>query len=142
MFIVAGPQGPFANFPPVIESEINFIMSCIEYAEGNIAAAQVETPNGVTNGMVNGALKTTNGCYVTKGKPKIMEVSDEAETAWIGLCNRLVEGSLFTSTASWIFGQNIPGREPSTNFYFGGLKSYLDWVKSQTSNGFPGFLRG
>ncbi|PLN84627.1 FAD/NAD(P)-binding domain-containing protein [Aspergillus taichungensis] len=111
MFIVAGPQGPFANFPPVIESEINFIMSCIEYAEYNVDAG-----------------------------PKIMEVSSEAETEWIDLCNRLVEGSLFTSTASWIFGQNIPGRKPSTNFYFGGLKGYLDWVKDQIGNGFPAFL--
>ncbi|PKY02462.1 FAD/NAD(P)-binding domain-containing protein [Aspergillus campestris IBT 28561] len=111
MFIVAGPQGPFANFPPVIESEINFIMACIEYAERT----------------------TTAG-------PRIMEVSNKAETEWIDLCNRLVEGSLFTSTASWIFGQNIPGRKPSTNFYFGGLKSYLDWVKDQISNGFPAFI--
>ncbi|KOS40474.1 hypothetical protein ACN38_g8658 [Penicillium nordicum] len=164
MFIVAGPQGPFANFPPVIESEINFIMSCIEYAEENIVAAQVEKPNGTTNatahgttngtvngtvngttngatnGTANGALKTTNQSYTRKGKSRVMEVSDEAEAAWIDLCNRLVEGSLFTSTASWIFGQNIPGRKPNTNFYFGGLKSYLDWVKSQSSNGFPGFL--
>ncbi|KAF3024623.1 hypothetical protein E8E15_009111 [Penicillium rubens] len=155
MFIVAGPQGPFANFPPVIESEINFIMSCIEYAEENIVAAQVDEPNraangtsngaangtssGTSNATANGALKT-NESYARKGKPTIMEVSDKAETEWIDLCNRLIEGSLFTTTASWIFGQNIPGRKPSTNFYFGGLKSYLDWVKFQTSNGFPGFL--
>jgi hypothetical protein len=152
MFIVAGPQGPFANFPPVIESEINFIMSCIGYAEENIAAAQVEKPNGAANGAVNdacngttnGASKTTNGSCVIcvrKEPPTIMEVSEESETAWIDLCNRLVEGSLFTTTASWIFGQNIPGRKPTVNFYFGGLKSYLDWVKAQTSNGFPDFLR-
>lgn len=33
MFLVAGPQGPFANYPPVVESETDFIMRCIEYAE-------------------------------------------------------------------------------------------------------------
>jgi hypothetical protein len=64
MFIVAGPQGPFANFPPVIESEINFIMSCIEYAEENIAAAQVEEPKGLANGTANG---TANGNGIANG---------------------------------------------------------------------------
>lgn len=35
MFLVAGPQGPFANFPPVIESEIEFITECIVHAHKN-----------------------------------------------------------------------------------------------------------
>ncbi|KAJ5362119.1 hypothetical protein N7541_002963 [Penicillium brevicompactum] len=33
MFLVGGPQGPFANFPPVIESEIDFVTSCIIEAQ-------------------------------------------------------------------------------------------------------------
>jgi hypothetical protein len=53
----------------------------------------------------------------------IMELSDEAETAWIDLCNRLIEGSLFTTTASWIFGQNIPGRKPSRTSILGALRA-------------------
>ncbi|RMJ26580.1 Flavin-binding monooxygenase-like protein [Aspergillus sp. HF37] len=145
MFIVAGPQGPFANFPPVIESEINFIMSCIDYAEGNISettngrtnCAANGVPIGVTNEATNGA---TNGSRSLK-KPTIMEVSEEAERQWIETCDRLVEGSLFTTTASWIFGQNIPGRKSSTKFYFGGLRGYLDWVKEQITNGFSDFHR-
>ncbi|RJE16482.1 Flavin-binding monooxygenase [Aspergillus sclerotialis] len=70
-----------------------------------------------------------------------MEVSEEAERQWIETCDRLVEGSLFTTTASWIFGQNIPGRKSSTKFYFGGLRGYLDWVKEQITNGFSDFHR-
>lgn len=128
MFIVAGPQGPFANFPPVIESEINFIMSCIEYAEKGLAPEPLA--NGFSSSQRNG--------YPPK-KPMIMEVSEQAEGEWIDLCNELVEGSLFKTTASWIFGVNIPGRKASTNFYFGGLKNYLEWVKTQIADGFPGF---
>ncbi|CAI7564699.1 unnamed protein product [Penicillium bialowiezense] len=123
MFIVAGPQGPFANFPPVIESETNFIMSIIQHAEC------IDAPN-------KGAC--ANGCNTPK-KPRIMEVSQEAEMGWIEHCDKLVEGSLFATTASWIFGVNIPGRKASTNFYFGGLNRYLDWAKAQIADGLPGF---
>ena len=51
MFLVAGPQGPFANFPPVIESEINFIMACIDYVEGHkttVANSCASQTNGLS----------------------------------------------------------------------------------------------
>lgn len=32
MFLVSGPQGAFANFPVVIESEIDFITACVRHA--------------------------------------------------------------------------------------------------------------
>ncbi|KAF9891226.1 hypothetical protein FE257_004790 [Aspergillus nanangensis] len=139
MFVVAGPQGPFANFPPVIESQINFIMQCIQYAEKDATTGS----NGVaTNGTATNGYSTihTNG-HTLCNQPGVMEVLEEAEKGWLDLCDRLVEGSLFSTTASWIFGRNIPGRKPTTNFYFGGLKNYLDWVKTQVSDGFPGFVR-
>ncbi|VUC30514.1 unnamed protein product [Clonostachys rosea] len=126
MFIVAGPQGAFANFPPVIESEVRFITKCIEYAEGETHH------NQQTNGNVNGYHKSNRG---------IVEVKPEAEQGWSDLCDDLVGGSVFTTTKSWIFGQNIEGRKANTNFFFGGLKAYLDWVQKETSTGFPGFTR-
>lgn len=127
MFLISGPQGPFANFPPVIESETNFAMSCIEYAEKNIAAVR-------KNGVVANGSSSKN--------PTIMEVSREAEREWIDLCDRLVEGSLFKKTATWIFGTNVAGRKASTNFYFGGLNKYLAWVGDVVGNNFAGFRRG
>lgn len=112
MFMISGPRGPFANFPPIIELETNFIMSCIEYAERN---------TGVT------------------GRSAIIEALPEAEHEWGELCEKLVEGSLFKKTHSWIFGVNVPGRKATTNFYFGGLKGYSDWVRSTIADGFRGF---
>lgn len=106
MYIISGPQGPFANFPPVIESETNFIVSCIEQSEA---------------------------------RRSVLEVKPEAEREWVDLCDQLVEGSLFKTTASWIFGANVAGRKASTNFFFGGLKGYLDWVKKTIRDGFAGF---
>lgn len=139
MFIIAGPQGPFANFPPVIESEINFAMACIQHAEEKVAS-KTKSLNGVNGSVRNGHVgngTVVNG--VTKHKSLAMEVSESAEAGWGDLCNSLIKGSLFTRSASWIFSQNIPGRKPSTNFYFGGLRAYLEWVEKEISEGFPGF---
>ncbi|KAH7145507.1 cycloalkanone monooxygenase, partial [Dactylonectria estremocensis] len=108
MFIVSGPQGAFANFPVVIESEIDFIAECIMHAEKN------------------------RGDHV-------MEVSAKAEQQWSDLCDQLVEGSLFKTTASWIFGSNVEGRQSSTKFYFGGLNRYREWAQKEIAAGFPGF---
>ena len=108
MFLVSGPQGAFANFPVVIESEIEFLTACIQHAEGSRA-------------------------------DHVMEATDEAEKGWNNLCDKLVEGSLFKTTASWIFGANVIGRKASTKFYFGGLNKYREWAQTEITNGFPGF---
>jgi cyclohexanone monooxygenase len=116
MFLVAGPQAPFANFPPVIESEINFIMSCIDHAE-----------RATVRGGDSQLRRTT------------IEVTREAENEWSAECDRLVEGTLFKKTASWLFGANVPGRRTTTNFYFGGLSTYLKWVEGVVADDFCGF---
>jgi cation diffusion facilitator CzcD-associated flavoprotein CzcO len=127
MFIVAGPQGPFANFVPVIESEINFIMSAIEFAErGNSVK---DTPVG-SESLDPSAKGTT-----------VMEVSQQAEDDWLDLCDRLAEGSLFKETSSWIFGANIPGRKSTTRFYFGGLSQYLESADREIEGGFLSFQK-
>lgn len=108
MFLVSGPQGAFANFPVVIESEVDFITACVKH------------------GLEN-------------RKDKVMEVSAAAESAWNDWCDKLVEGSLFRTTASWIFGANVTGRKSSTKFFFGGLKSYRQWACDEVKMGFPSF---
>ena len=72
-------------------------------------------------------------------KPPLVEVTREAESEWSATCDRLVEGSLFKKTASWIFGANVRGRRPTTNFYFGGLGNYRTWVKDVIADNFRGF---
>ncbi|PSN68528.1 FAD/NAD(P)-binding domain-containing protein [Corynespora cassiicola Philippines] len=111
MFIISGPQGPFANFPPVIECESNFIFSCLEHIEANRAG----------------------------GETLIFEAKAEAERGWVELCEKLASPSLFRKTASWITGVNVTGRKSTINFYFPGLKSYLKWVDEIKKGGFTGF---
>ncbi|KAK5214691.1 hypothetical protein LTR96_011962 [Exophiala xenobiotica] len=122
MWIVSGPQGPFANFPPVIETEINIILSCIEYSEHKNTA-----PNSSS---------ATDG--VSKDKPIIVEVASAAEQAWSDRCDKLVEDSLFKKTSSWIFGANTK-RKQSTKFFFPGLKAYVDWCKEVVADDFKDF---
>lgn len=136
MFIISGPQGPFANFPCTIESETRFIMTCIRHAEKmfpvlydrEVALNGFPQTNGNTNG--NGHVKE---------KASVIEVTKEAEQGWSDHCDDLIQGSLFTRAATWIFSQNIPGHKPSTNFYFGGLNSYLEWARKEIDAGLPGF---
>lgn len=118
MWLVSGPQGPFANFPPVIESEIDMIVACIEHSEAS---------TGVQHG-------------VESNSPLIMEVSKEAEQAWSDKCEQLVENSLFKKTSGWIFGANVKRRQ-STRFFFAGLKAYRDWCKEVIEGSFKDFNR-
>ncbi|KAH6669627.1 hypothetical protein F5X68DRAFT_224942 [Plectosphaerella plurivora] len=99
--------GAFANFPVVIESEINFIHDLILHGE-----------------------KTG----------KSVEASEAAEESWNDVCNAAAEGSLFKTAASWVFGENVQGRKPSTKFYFGGLHQYRKWTQEQLESGLPGFV--
>jgi cyclohexanone monooxygenase len=131
MFIVSGPQGPFANFVPVIESEVNFIISCIEFAERS---------TGVKNSPVHPASTDSQGGSGAKST-MIMEITQRAEDAWVDVCDQSTEGSLFKETSTWIFGVNIPGRKQSTRFYFGGLSRYLEWSRGEVQGGFPSFQK-
>ena len=117
MFTVFGPQGPFANSPSVIEVEVNFITDLIKHAESQ-------------------AQKSIVG---RKSKSPVIEVNADAERAWRDRCDREAEGSLFKAPGSWIFGQNIVGREPSPNWLFSGLKGYLSMVREQAEDGYPAF---
>jgi cyclohexanone monooxygenase len=125
MFLVSGPQGPFANFPLVIESEVNLIMSCIEHAKKGTGALDDSESSGSDHGSSDA---------------RVMEISPRAEDAWMDLCDELCEGSLFKETTSWIFGQNVPGGKLTTNFYFAGLNKYVEWANEEVRGGFQSFL--
>jgi cyclohexanone monooxygenase len=129
MFIVAGPQGPFANFVPVVECEVNLIISCIEFAEKDTSTENPPVdparPDSATGSEDKSAV--------------VMEVSQQAEDSWVELCDQLCEGSLFKETSNWIFGLNIPGRKAATRFYFGRLSQWLEWADEEIRGGFRSF---
>jgi cation diffusion facilitator CzcD-associated flavoprotein CzcO len=69
-----------------------------------------------------------------------IEISNEAETAWVNHCDELAAGSLFSQVDSWIFGANIPGKKRTLVFYFGGVGQFRKEAADLIRKGYPGFL--
>ncbi|KEF62031.1 uncharacterized protein A1O9_00003 [Exophiala aquamarina CBS 119918] len=103
MFMILGPQSPFANNPPVIESQVDLIIAAIQRSE---------------------ALRSNSG------HAGVVEVTPEAESSWARRCEDVAEGSLFKKTSSWIFGGNVPGKVFATRFFFPGLGPFREFVES------------
>ena len=112
LFMITGPQGPFTNLPPAIEAHVELISRLIARAESS--------------------RRETN-------QPGIIEATKQAEQEWCAECERVAEGSLFKETASWIFGQNVPGKKYALRFYFGGLKAFYEKIGEVVEGGFVGF---
>jgi cyclohexanone monooxygenase len=118
LFMILGPNGPFANNPPAIETQVELITECIAHAE-DFAESQDK----------HAALAPA------------IEVAKEAEKAWTDLCDLASANSLFRKIdSSWIFGQNIKGKRFSTLFYFPGLGDYRRRIQEMKANGWAGFL--
>ena len=115
LFMITGPQGPFTNLPPAIEAHVDLISRLITRAE--------DTRKANTSADVSA----------------VIEATPEAEREWCAECERVAEGSLFKETASWIFGQNVPGKKYALRFYFGGLKSFYEAVGRVIENDYAGF---
>ncbi|KAK2801435.1 hypothetical protein FQN51_005329 [Onygenales sp. PD_10] len=118
-FLITGPQGPFCNVPPIIETQVRFVRFLIEMAE----ASRREL------------LKKGGG----GGGGSLIEATAESEKEWIRLCNEISRGSLFRETSSWIFGRNVEGKKEATRFYFGGLGAYNRILKHVAERGLRGF---
>ncbi|KIW64611.1 hypothetical protein PV04_09534 [Phialophora macrospora] len=111
LFLITGPQGPFTNLPPAIEAHVDLVSRLVARAEKGRK----------------------------ENKLAVIEATSEAEQGWCAECERLAEGSLFKETASWIFGQNIPGKKYALRFYFGGLKAFYEAVQKVIDNDYAGF---
>jgi cation diffusion facilitator CzcD-associated flavoprotein CzcO len=118
MFLVSGPQGPFANFPPVIESELDLIMACVEAAES--------AANHHSDGL--------------GGADCAIEALPGAEATWSTFCTDVAKSTLFWSVPSWIIGTNVDKKGPRAKFYLGGLASYREYVKKIINNNMEGFV--
>ncbi|OQD72773.1 hypothetical protein PENDEC_c019G06718 [Penicillium decumbens] len=112
LFMILGPNGPFTNLPPTIETQVEFISTLI--------------------------LKANNSASVGTKHP-LVEAEPTAVEDWSKICDELSANSLFRKTDSWIFGANVAGKTPSVLFYFGGLKNYRDVLEEVVRSGNKGF---
>ncbi|KAJ9653510.1 hypothetical protein H2198_007292 [Neophaeococcomyces mojaviensis] len=116
LLMITGPNGPFTNIPPTLETHVEFISDLI---------ANAEKRNPKNDGQV------------VKGA--VVEATRDAEKGWTDVCNQMSEGSLFHKSPSWIFGANVPGKKYSSLFFFGGLKEYRRRLKEVVDGGYVGF---
>lgn len=110
LFMITGPNGPFSNIPPAIETQVEFISDIIDKVE-----------------------KTSFT------KKAVIEATAEAEEEWTDLCDEMSKYSLFRKTDSWIFGANIAGKKNSVLFFFGGLGPYRKILRDVVEKGYKGY---
>ena len=122
LLMMTGPNSPFTNLPPTIETQVEFLADTVARAEGK----NKDSSNGVV----------TNG---NSAQGPVIEALAESEDQWTQLCKDLCDGSLFKRTSSWIFGANIPGKPQTVMFYFGGLAAYRKVLKQVVESGYEGF---
>ncbi|KAK1059653.1 hypothetical protein LTR12_002062 [Friedmanniomyces endolithicus] len=115
LFMILGPNSPFSNIPPAIDTQVEFISDVVEAAE-----------------------KTKQ----ESGRNPIIEATAKSESMWTDECDRVSRGSLFRRTDSWIFGANVPGKRHAVMFYFGGLAEYRKTLRKVAKDRWNGFTMG
>ena len=108
MFVVTGPQAPFANLPTSIEQNVIWITHCIEKME-------------------------REGFDVFKPRAEA-EKAWTAHTADIHGQTLMAEGD---KVHSWMMGANREDKPPRVLIYFGGANNYYDVLDKSASEGFP-----
>lgn len=138
MFMILGPNGPFCNIPPAIESQVEFISDIIEATE-HTQSQDVELNNGQGSILDDKGRMPANRHTNKKPQHPVIEATSGAEEDWTTLCDELSANSLFRKTDSWIFGSNIPGKKHTVMFYFGGLSAYRNKLRQIAKDGWEGF---
>ena len=108
MFVVTGPQAPFANLPTSIEQNVIWIARCIEKME-------------------------REGFDVFKPRLEA-ELEWTAQTAEIHRQTLMAEGD---KVHSWMMGANREDKPPRVLIYFGGANAYYDKLDQSADAGFP-----
>ncbi len=108
LFMVTGPQAPFANLPTSIEQNVIYITDCIKKMESE--GYDVCTPR--------------------------QEAEDawSAHVAEIHAQTLMAEGD---KVHSWMMGANIENHNPRVLIYFGGANVYYDKLDESANEGFP-----
>ena len=107
MFIITGPQSPFSNVPPVIDSSVDWIGRVISRGE-------------------------SEHCDVIEAKP---EAVDAWVTLMQDLLDQTLLGQA-TELKSWFMGANIPGKAHAPLHYFGGAAGYFAEIEKSIKNNF------
>ncbi|KAK5168117.1 uncharacterized protein LTR77_006685 [Saxophila tyrrhenica] len=105
MFMISGPQSPFANLPVVIDGAVDWIARAISYME----------KNGYSS----------------------CEPTHEAQEQYCKQLNDVYEATVLPKAARQA-GANIPGKNISPLFWFGGVGPYFELCNKEVDNNWPG----
>ncbi|OAP57831.1 hypothetical protein AYL99_08569 [Fonsecaea erecta] len=111
LFMVSGPQAPFANIPIIIDNTVDWIGKTVAFMR--------------TNGY---------GRIDTK-EDHARSWSDQVDAAFNATV--LAEGA--KETRSWYIGANTEGKTVRPLFWFGGVGPYFERCDKEISDGYPGF---
>ena len=108
LFMITGPQAPFANLPTSIEQNIIYILDCIKKMEAE-------------------------GHTICDPSPEA-EKEWTAHVAEIHGQTLMAQGD---KVHSWMMGANLENRNPRVLIYFGGANVYYDKLRESADAGFP-----
>jgi cation diffusion facilitator CzcD-associated flavoprotein CzcO len=111
LFMISGPQAPFANIPVVIDKSVEFIGRAIAFLREHGHARREPTPEAVES-----------WCRHMQELLDVVSVIKQGE-----------------SVHSWFVGANVPGKAHSVYFYFGGAPAYFQEIGQVAGRGFEGF---
>lgn len=109
MFMIFGPQSPFANGPMVIDTTVDYVGRTISYLEKH----QVERMDARKETAEKWSLLTNY----------IFEQTVVAQSAM--------------DVKSWYVGANIDSKLHKTLLYFGGIPTYINTLNKEIEEGFP-----
>jgi cation diffusion facilitator CzcD-associated flavoprotein CzcO len=109
MFVITGPQAPFANVPPIVESAVSWI--------GEVITRMQDQSSDLV-----------------EAKP---EAVDRWVRLMWELLDATLLGQA-TELSSWFMGANIPGKAHAPLHYFGGAEGYFNEVQHSIDTNFEG----
>lgn len=111
MYMISGPQSPFANIPAIINRSVPWI--------GRLIKQRIDREADAV-------------------EPAVSAVHSWSEHMQSLLDQTLLNSGKSLNT--WFLGANIPGKANRVLFYFGGAGGYFDEIEKELKAGFPGFV--
>ena len=108
MFVITGPQAPFANLPTSIEQNAIYVADCIEKME-----------------------REGYDVFIPRRE------AEQAWSAHVSEVHRQTLMDVGDKVNSWMMGANIDNHKPRVLIYFGGANVYYDKLRESVENGFP-----
>jgi len=110
LFMISGPQSPFANIPVVVEGAVEFIASTIQH-QRKTGDTPIEAKRAATEAWGKQLDEILAATVVGKGE----------------------------AAGTWIVGANVPGKARKVLFFFGGAGAYYDLCQQEIAEGWPNF---